>query len=690
MKDALSGLALREIARNTLFGLGFIWSIFPSAVCAQDDGPGGSPSYVVYNPNQVISLQGTAPYHHAYDLRITSPSDLPSGVDTVIALDGSVIGAPAGFTNAVASGFLTFAERTLTYSGPNQTQTVTVQLDIPNGTANGDFRYFIAAKGWPAGLNIANDGTYINMTVDPPFTFTSATVAISGPVDGSVFEHVLGQPALQVPVTIQGAAANNNPVDVLAASIAGVDATGAAIASSVLPLQPSGWGSMTASGSAMFEATTPGVYTITATAQDHLGGTASATSTFTVSEVVPPPTVVITSPPNASYDYYIGSAALQIPFIFEGRSLAGGIRSLSATIDGLPVAVSPTGINTLVATGKGTLSLAAGGEHVLEVTATDDHGTATASADFTINAIPMPSDVPLRGVVFFDLDRDGVRNGDDFGLPGVSVTLTSAAGMAATKATNAAGAYEFNISPGTYAVSVQRMPGFQLTTAKTGTVIVDHSAVIVPDTGFALSFCAMGAMSANGNSTGFWKTNVDKALAKRSNGAQVSAATLRAYTDTIASLALSPFDGLTLARASTILGSNGPAPTDLLAKQLLAAEYNYANGAYIGGSGTLTYAFVYFGEYVLGHPKNYSSAYLLNVKDWIDAYNNSHGGVIGGPGESSSGCGQGGDSDSKHHSDCERDDDTHHRDGGCGRDDDAKHGSDSRDGGDHDCDRKGH
>ncbi len=55
------------------------------------------------------------------------------------------------------------------------------------------------------------------------------------------------------------------------------------------------------------------------------------------------------------------------------------------------------------------------------------------------------------------------------------------------------------------------------------------------------------------------------------------------------------------------------------------------NGAYIGGNKNLTFLFVWWGEYVLKNYTRYSSTYLISTKDWFDDYNNTHGGVIGGP-----------------------------------------------------------
>jgi len=72
-------------------------------------------------------------------------------------------------------------------------------------------------------------------------------------------------------------------------------------------------------------------------------------------------------------------------------------------------------------------------------------------------------------------------------------------------------------------------------------------------------------------------------------------------------------------------------PKDLLSKQLIASEFNYQNAAYIGGNKNLTFVFLWWGEYVLKNSTSYSSTYLIWTKDWFDAYNNSHGGVVAGP-----------------------------------------------------------
>jgi hypothetical protein len=73
------------------------------------------------------------------------------------------------------------------------------------------------------------------------------------------------------------------------------------------------------------------------------------------------------------------------------------------------------------------------------------------------------------------------------------------------------------------------------------------------------------------------------------------------------------------------------APADLLRKQLLASEYNLANQAYLNGDATLTRLFIYWGEFVLEKAATTTAAELIFAKDWFEAYNASHGGLVKGP-----------------------------------------------------------
>lgn len=816
---------------------------------AQEDPPGG-PYKIVYNPNSLLPVQGEAPLHYEYVLSVTSPSVLPIG-STTITLNRVATTAPAGVDVATASSFLKFSTPTLVFSGPNESQNVTVTVDIPTGTAEGSFAYFISTSGWPGGLNILDAGTNINMIVLPPSGLQAPSVSINSPAVNATFTYTRGGAAVSVPISVRGEATDNAPVLTLTATISAVDAAGSTtVPSTPLNLVLTGAGTQLAVGAVDYPANQPGVYTITATATN-LVGTSTTSSTFIVTEVIPPPTVDITVPPDATYTYYLGSPALVIPYTFEGRSLSDGITGLTATLNGSPVTFTATNLGEAVATGTGVFNLSTGGHYKLVVTATDDIGTATdftefdivvvrptptivindplngtvlthttgtpnlnvpftfttttsdnftvdavratldgaplpittitpglgtstvvaaagtmagvapgthtlvaygtsggievtTSIQFTIKEVSPPANTPptvvinspapnatftvgssggcgggvslsipltftgtstsadavitkltakvdstvltvsstnlnqktangsatmkitkagthtitvtatdkygtatatqtftvvvsntkytVKGTVFFDVNFDGGFDTFEYGLAGVGVKLTDTSGRTlATTTTACDGTYKFTILPGSYLVTVAGLKGMALTTLNDHPITVSNANVTAPNTGYGLKFADIKTLCANGYTIGYWKNNIDKALAGKCNGVQVSAKTLKAYTCTINGLALDPFKDLTMSTASSTMSSTSSTPSKLLAKQLVASEYNYANGALIGGSRTLTYAFVYYAEYVLKNSSSYSSSYVLWVKDWCDAYNNSHGGKVLGP-----------------------------------------------------------
>jgi len=242
-------------------------------------------------------------------------------------------------------------------------------------------------------------------------------------------------------------------------------------------------------------------------------------------------------------------------------------------------------------------------------------------------APPAPTQYTACGTVYFDVNRNGCRNTDEPGLAGITVKLyRDNCVLVASTITTANGSYCFNVAPGNYEVDVIEIPGLTPTNCDERSFSVTSSNVTIPDIGLGFNFCTLQGLNANGFSHGYWKNNLSKAIENKTSGTQETKANLLAYTSTISSLLLTPFAGMTMQTAVTTMSAS-----DQLKLQLLASEYNYVSGRFINNSQPLTWAFIYWGELVAKNPSNYSSSYRNFVKNWMDAYNNSHGGDVDGP-----------------------------------------------------------
>jgi len=274
------------------------------------------------------------------------------------------------------------------------------------------------------------------------------------------------------------------------------------------------------------------------------------------------------------------------------------------------------------------------GDYVVIVGEYNDRAHTTPSVvDVTIVDSDMVVDFGFEpyhvsGVVFYDVNGNGTQDVDEPGLEGVEVVLSDGS----TVFTGADGGYYFGgLLPGDYTVTVDELDGFTATTlTSVDLTIVDSDPVV--DFGFALDFNSLCGQVADGFTIGYWKTNIQKALQGKTKGTQVSAATLNDYMSEISTFALYPFSFTNLQNAFDVLSSNSSNPVDLLSKQLIGSEFNLMNGAFIGGNELVTWAFLYYGEYVIVHAGEFSDSQILEAKDWYDAYNNSHGGAFFGPG----------------------------------------------------------
>lgn len=253
---------------------------------------------------------------------------------------------------------------------------------------------YTAGVGAFNSVGSATASTTFAVVVAPQFS--PPDVIIGTPSDGSTI--TVGPNALPITVPIQFTSTSSTPTASPITSVSlNVDGTAVATTST-------GLNTVAVSTSGSVQISTPGAHTVTASATN-LGGTASDVNTFTVLIQAAPPTVVIHTPTvNSSYDYRIGSAATVVPFTFTATSSFGGIRTLTAKVDGANVVFTPSGLNTLTATGSINLPYTTGGTHTVSVTTTDDNGTATANSNFVVNVItPTPTIVinqPTAGATF--------------------------------------------------------------------------------------------------------------------------------------------------------------------------------------------------------------------------------------------------------------------------------------------------
>jgi protocatechuate 3,4-dioxygenase beta subunit len=98
-------------------------------------------------------------------------------------------------------------------------------------------------------------------------------------------------------------------------------------------------------------------------------------------------------------------------------------------------------------------------------------GTTTAATGYNFGEQP-PTTASISGVVFHDLNNDGVRDAGEPAIPNATVTLNGAAGGPVTVQTGSDGTYTFtNLAPGTYSVVETQPAGFADGKDKAGTAL---------------------------------------------------------------------------------------------------------------------------------------------------------------------------------------------------------------------------
>ncbi len=274
-----------------------------------------------------------------------------------------------------------------------------------------------------------------------------------------------------------------------------------------------------ADGTYSFADVAPGDYTVTVTvnapytaATTGLSKPAAITDGNTVTGInfglTQPPVVIIPKPGTISGTVFEdvnkdGKAGADEPGI---GSYAVTLSKAGAQVASVQTAADGTFTFADVAPGDYTVTVAADATYTSVTTAST--GTATIVDGDKVTGLAFglakPVIVPAKsgtvsGTVFEDLNKDGKVSAGEAGIGGYVVTLTNAAGKAATVKTGADGTYSFaDVAPGTYTVSVSAIaPYLDATTALTGqAVITDGNTVTVT---FGVAKKAQSNGNGNGN-----------------------------------------------------------------------------------------------------------------------------------------------------------------------------------------------
>jgi hypothetical protein len=95
------------------------------------------------------------------------------------------------------------------------------------------------------------------------------------------------------------------------------------------------------------------------------------------------------------------------------------------------------------------------------------------TATVTVTYPKVPCNGTIEGWIFNDLDRDGVRESEEDGLSGWTVTLTDGKGASRTTTSDVTGTYHLEeVPPGTYRLSVEPAKGWRATGPESGAYTV--------------------------------------------------------------------------------------------------------------------------------------------------------------------------------------------------------------------------
>jgi hypothetical protein len=312
----------------------------------------------------------------------------PPSVSISGPLDGTVFNQP--YNSLPLSVPLAF-----TATAPANSPIASIDADI-NGTA-------ITLTSTGLGTGTVQATGSIPLSVAGIFTVRARATNNAGTSSGTVEITLNVQAPPPVVAIVQPTASNfiypgtllSIPFSFTGTSVYGsITSLGATLNGAPLSVIQGGLGSLLATGSGTLLINGAGTYTLAVTATSP-NGTTSVSKTFSVSagQTTPSPIVTISQPLNgAVFTRIAGSAATSIPFAFAAAAGTGTIiTSIKATLNGVTVAVTPTGLGSVAAGGTGNFSVTAAGTYAFVASATSGTLSGSQSITFTVNETPAPT-----------------------------------------------------------------------------------------------------------------------------------------------------------------------------------------------------------------------------------------------------------------------------------------------------------
>jgi hypothetical protein len=574
------------LAQDSFSNLGH----FISAISVPASLPPTFPTVTVLSPSNG-SFLATANLPTTLDLVFKATGDSSAPISTLSAtLTGpGILGialnvTPSGSINSP----VVEAGATMPISAAG-VYTVSVEAANANGTAT-------ASSSFTVGI-VGGIPPTIQINSPPPNT----------PPPGTVYTHMFGSSPLAIPFNFS--ARSSTAGAVIRSLSASLTRPNSAVAEA-LTLTTSGVNtSGVAEGLTTLALKEGGLYTIAATATDDFG-TANATTRFTI-------------------DVIKGNQTIIFPALAE-QTVGASMTLAAAASSGLAVTYessNPSIANIGGLNGNVVTALSPGEVIITARQPGNENYNAAVPVEQRLKVIAGNA-VTIGGVVFLDVINKGTFDSSEKGLAGVRVKLYRGGVDISRDVTTAVGEYFFRVpvslAPVTYEVDAVNPTGLTPTDSEARLASITNSPVIPRPIGLGLNFAGMRGLIADGNSHGYWKNNLNKANAGKADGTQESPSRLVAYTNAISIRGFPPFAGLTTGIAETTLACD-----DQFKVQLLAAEYNFASERFINGDELLTSAFILWGEYVFVYSTNPDERTF--AKDWLDAFNNSHGKAITGP-----------------------------------------------------------